>query len=329
MNQMTKKILQISGSSVITLLLLIATFGGISYGLYYSPQAANLSCRGCEGAAQAVMINGFDLYYRAIGTDQDHPPIVLLHGGPGQSSQTLKDGFDFLADNYRVIFYDQRGSGNSQIKPGASFYTIELLVAELETLRHDVIHAEKMILIGHSAGGALAMRYAMRYPAHVEKMVLVCALSPNNGLEVGGPLIHAIYAALNIVSGNLPPADPLQANLKFNDLLFKASISRMYDPRRTDLLQDMGYASFAVNRDITTSTMGGNFDKQLAQLTFPSLIISGKADNSPFTDEAVAKHFHDVLPNSTLVQMERSGHWPYLEERALFQSILRSFLESD
>ena len=333
MNQTLKKIGQISGISLLALLVLVAAFGGVAYALYYSPQAANLPCRGCDGAAQAVTIDGFDLYYRAIGRDQGRSPIVLLHGGPGQSSQTLKDGFDFLADNYRanyrVIFYDQRGSGNSQIKPGAPFYTIEQLVAELETLRHDVIRTEKMILIGHSAGGALAMRYAMLYPEHVEKMVLVCALAPNNGLEVGGPLMHAIYAALNVVTGNLPPADPRQADLEFNELLFKTNIGRLYDPRRTDLLQDMGYVSFAVNRDITSSTMGGNFDQQLGQLTFPSLIIYGKADHSPFTDEAVAKHFQAVLPNATLMPMEHSGHWPYLEEHTVFQTVLLSFLGSD
>lgn len=340
MNQLIKRILQISGISLIALLVLVVAFGGVAYYLYYSPQAANLPCRGCDGAAQAVPVNGFALYYRTMGRDQAHAPVVLLHGGPGQSSQTFKDGFDFLADNhqandrandranYRVIFYDQRGSGNSQIKPGASFYTIEQLVAELETLRHEVIRTEKMILIGHSAGGALAMRYAIRYPEHVEKMVLVCALAPNNGLAVGGPLLHAIYAALNIVGGNLPPADPRQADRKFNELLFQANLDRLYDPSRTDLLQEMGYVSFAVNRDITSSTMGGNFDPQLAQLPFPTLIIYGKADHSPFTDEVVAKHLQAVLPNATLVPMVHSGHWPYLEERALFQSVLLKFLGS-
>jgi len=326
MNQTLKKIGQTSGISLLALLVLVAAFGGVSYDLYYSPQAASLPCRGCDGAAQAVTIDGFDLYYRAIGRDHGHAPIVLLHGGPGQSSQTFKDGFDFLADNDRVIFYDQRGSGNSQIKPGASFYTIEQLVAELETLRHAVIRTEKMILIGHSAGGALAMRYALRYPEHVEKMVLVCALAPNNGLAVGGPLLHAIYASMNVVAGNLPPADPLQADLEFNALNFTANLDRLYDPSRTDLLQEMGYVSFAVNRDITSSTMGGNFDQQLAQLTFPTLIIYGKADHSPFTDEAVAKHFQAVLPNATLVPMAHSGHWPYLEERAVFQTVLLRFL---
>ncbi len=139
MNHTMKKILRISGIILIALLLLVAIFGGVSYYLYYSPQAANLPCRGCDGAAQAVPINGFDLYYRTIGKDRAHAPVVLLHGGPGQSSQTFKDGFNFLADKYWVIFYDQRGSGNSQIKPGASFYTIENLVEELETLRRDVI----------------------------------------------------------------------------------------------------------------------------------------------------------------------------------------------
>lgn len=61
MNQTLKKIGQISGISLRALLVLVAAFGGVSYYLYYSPQAASLPCRGCDGAAQAVTIDGFDM----------------------------------------------------------------------------------------------------------------------------------------------------------------------------------------------------------------------------------------------------------------------------
>lgn len=138
--------------------------------------------------------------------------------------------------------------------------------------------------------------------------------------------MDVIVASMNVLAGNLPSADPLEADQQFSEVIFEANIGRMYNPSRTDLLQDMGYASFAVNRDVTRSTMGGNFDERLAQLTFPTLIIYGKADNSPFTDSAVAQRFHEVLPNSTLAEMSQSGHWPYLEEPEPFQTVLEGFL---
>ncbi len=326
MKRTLKKALQIIGIILLVLTVLLAAFGGISYSLYYAPEAAELPCRGCEGEARAAAINGFDLYYREIGNNPERPPVVLLHGGPGQSSQTFKDGFDFLADDYRVVFYDQRGSGNSQIRPGADFYTIDLLVEELEALRREVIGADKIILVGHSAGGALATRYAIAYPQHVEKMVLVCALPPNGGQATGGVMMDALIASMNVLAGNLPPADPLEADRQFNELSFKTSANRLYDPSRTSLLEDMGYASLAVNRDITRSTLGGNFDEKLSQLAFPTLVIYGKGDNSTSTGEAMARRISEIIPDATLVAMERSGHWPYLEEPERFQTVLSDFL---
>lgn len=327
MNQIMKRISKILGSILLVVVILVVATGSISYHLYYSPQAADLPCRSCSGEARAVNVNGFDLYYREIGGNNDHPPIVLLHGGPGQSSQTFKDGFDFLAGEHRVIFYDQRGSGNSQIKPDSALYTIDLLVEELETLRRDVIQADKIILIGHSAGGALTLRYAMKYPEHVEKIVLICALPPNGGLPTGGLLMDSIVATMNVFGGNLPPADPLQADQQFNSLIRKSNINRMYDPERTDLFDDMGYASFAVNRDLTRSTYGGNFDEQLRQLQMQALILYGEADHSSFTGPDVARHMHELIPNSVLTGFEHSGHWPYLEEPQQFENILLDFLD--
>jgi hypothetical protein len=121
-----KKIQKIAAILFLAIVVVLVAFGALSHSLYYSPQAAELPCRDCEGAARAVHVDGFDPYYREIGADTVQTPVVLLHGGPGQSSLTFKTGFDFLAETRRVVFYDQRGFGNSQIKPGAEFYTIRL-----------------------------------------------------------------------------------------------------------------------------------------------------------------------------------------------------------
>ncbi len=322
-----KRTLKIIVRIILALCVVLVAFGAVSHYLYYGSQAAELPCRNFEDDARAVNVGGFDLYYREMGTDTTQTPVVLIHGGPGQSSQTFKDGFDFLAATRRVIFYDQRGSGNSQIKPGAKFYTIGRLVEELESLRREVIGADQMTLIAHSAGGTLALRYALAYPNRVEKLVLVCALPANGGMAVGGVGVEMVVAAMYTLSGALPPADPLQADAEFNDLIFETNIARLYDSSRTDLLQGTGYASFAVNRDITRSSLGGNFDARLAHLTFPVLVIYGKADDSPYTGAAVAQRLAAALPNTMLVAMEHSGHWPYLEEPATFQAAINDFLE--
>jgi proline iminopeptidase len=225
-----------------------------------------------------------------------------------------------------VVYYDQRGSGNSQIQPDASAYTIEQLVEELESLRRDVLASDQTILVGHSAGGALAQRYALKYPAHVKELILVGALPANGGQTYAGVLLDAIVATMNVLGGNLPPADPQQADARFAVKGYKAAIPRLYDPGHPELIQDFGYYSFAVNRDLTRSTWGGNYDAQMRQLPMPALVIYGAGDHSPYTGEPVARQMQAAIPNSTLVGFDHSGHWPYLEEPQRFQQVINEFL---
>ena len=299
----------------------------VSYALYFSPKAADLPCRSCSGAARAVQVHGFDLYYRSVGQRGSNPPVVLLHGGPGMSSDTFKKGFDFLADRYEVIYYDQRGSGNSQIKPDTSNYTIEQLVEELETLRRDVLKSEQMIVVGHSAGGASAQRYALKYPERVNKLILVAALPANGGQAFSGVIMDAIFATLNVLGGNIPAADPVEADTRFAELSYKSALPRLYDTSHPETIQDFGYYSFASNREFTQSTWGGNYDEQLQQLNMPALIIYGAGDGSGYTGEARAQEMQQAIPGAVLARFDHSGHWPYLEEPQRFQETMNRFLQ--
>ncbi|HUX22622.1 MAG TPA: alpha/beta fold hydrolase, partial [Spirochaetia bacterium] len=93
----------------------------IVYGVLLSNslvRAANLPVRNLTGGARSVHINGFDLWYREVGpADRNAPVLVVIHGGPGMSDHYFGTLLDRLKNRYRVVYYDQRGSGFSQIRP--------------------------------------------------------------------------------------------------------------------------------------------------------------------------------------------------------------------
>jgi pimeloyl-ACP methyl ester carboxylesterase len=216
---------------------LVAVVIGIADLAFYSVGPADLPCRGCEGDARAVTVDGFDLYYRELGDDGALPPVVVVHGGPGHSSQSFKGALDFLAGDRRVIYYDQRGSGNSEIKPDTAFYTIDRLVDELEALRRTVIGADRIVILAHSAGGALGQRYAIAYPQHVDRLILVSSIPVNNG--IGQPLpTDVLLPVLFALGAGLPPADPVEADAWFARQLVATSASRLYDQGKTALVED-------------------------------------------------------------------------------------------
>ncbi|MGD0174577.1 MAG: alpha/beta hydrolase [Anaerolineales bacterium] len=308
----------------LALLIIAIAFIGFANFAYYSVLPADLPCRNCSGDAKAISVGGFDLYYRETGPASDPVPVVLLHGGPGHSSLSFKQGFDFLARDHRVIYYDQRGSGNSQIKPDPSLYTIDLLVQELESIRRDVLHADKIIVIGHSAGGALAQRYALAYPEHVQLMVLISSIRINNG--VGLPLLwDAFSPVLYAVGPGFPPADPGQADAWFSKLNLLTSLPRLADPANRSLIEDSGYISFATWREVSRSLEGPDYSGALRKLPVKTLVAYGAADGAA-TGKANASAICDLLPDCTLAGFEHSGHWPFLEEPVKFEEVLSSFL---
>ncbi len=307
--------------AILAVLVLIALYAAIAYFLYSRvlPQS-----RPCVDCATLVHINGYDLYYRELGTDKGLPPIILVHGGPGHSSLSFKNGFDFLAEQTLVIYYDQRGSGNSQIKPNPADYTIEQLVDELETLRRDVVKADKIFLAGHSFGSALVQRYTIKYPQHVEKMVIVGGIRINNGMS--NPFVWKWFGgALYSTALGFPPANPKAADAWFTKSSEKENPSRLFNKASTHLLENTGTVSFAPWREISFSLVGSDYKKELSQLNIPTLFIYGTAD-SQYTGKPVADELCASLPNCQSVEFTQSGHWAFLEEPEKFQQVLKDFL---
>jgi proline iminopeptidase len=316
--------MRIIGIGLFILLAAAIAFIGFANIRYYSVLPADLPCRNCSGDARAFSVDGFDLYYRELGPAGDPVPVVLLHGGPGHSSRSFKQGFDFLARERRVIYYDQRGSGYSQIKSDPSLYTIDQLVEELESLRRDVIRAEKIVVVGHSAGGALAQRYALAYPQHVDRLILIASIRINNG--IGAPLLWDVFSPVLYALGpGLPSADPASADEWFADLNLATSLPRLYDPADRALIEDSGYISFATWREVSRSLEGSDYAADLSVLSVRTLVLYGTADAGA-TGKANAVAICGLLPECTLAGFDYSGHWPFLEEPELFQSTVSSFL---
>ena len=307
--------------AILAVLVLIALYAAIAYFLYNRvlPQS-----RPCVDCATPAHINGYDLYYRELGTDKGLPPVILVHGGPGHSSLSFKNGFDFLAEETRVIFYDQRGSGNSQIKPNPEDYTIEQLVEELEALRRDVVKADKVILVGHSFGSALVQRYALKYPEYVVKMVIVGGIRINNGMS--NRFVWKYFGgALYSTALGFPPADSKSADAWFTKSSEKDNPQRLFDKTKTDSLKDTGTVSFAPWREISFSLVGYDYKKELSQLNVPTLFIYGTAD-SQYTGKPVADELCATLPNCQSVEFTQSGHWAFIEEPEKFQQVIHDFL---
>jgi len=109
------------------------------------------------------------LYYEQCGNPQGKP-VVLLHGGPGAGCSAKMRRFHDPA-KYRIVLFDQRGSGRSTPHADLVDNTTWDLVADTEKLRSR-LGIERWQVFGGSWGSTLALAYAETHPERVTELVL-------------------------------------------------------------------------------------------------------------------------------------------------------------
>lgn len=128
----------------------------------------------------AISVNGALLHSEAFG-HPDSTIVVCLHGGPGSDYRYMLNCKELAEHGYRVVFYDQRGTGLSQRFPKSYYAALgdsaieRLFYSELTgVIAHYRTHAaQKVYLLGQSWGAMMATGYAGKYPNAVQGLVVM------------------------------------------------------------------------------------------------------------------------------------------------------------
>lgn len=115
-------------------------------------------------------INGYKFHTEIFGKP-DATPVIVVHGGPGGDYEYLRS-LQALGDDYRVIFYDQRGTGLSP-RVDKQFLTIEQNLDDLKSIVDHFSNGKKVKLIGHSWGAMLVVGYLSKNRDRVSQAVIV------------------------------------------------------------------------------------------------------------------------------------------------------------
>jgi proline iminopeptidase len=287
------------------------------------------------------VLNGARHYYRVGGpASSGVPPVVFLHGGPGQGSEH----FDALAGPFmerqlRMVYFDQRGSGQSE-RPANGDYALSTLVEDIEALRQ-ALGVPKIALVGHSFGGLLALEYGAKYPDHVSHLVFVDGLWDTR-LQCrlrAGRLAELRPEAYARVRGDTTAPDGTRRSdceLEFRALrgaereayttalMFPdpAVAARMDSVNNARGIRNTGELSRAL---FSAGLLQYRFTAQ-SRLTMPVLVVGGRFDGAaaPMGMRELARG----LPNARFVEFERSGHFVYLDEPDRFAREVAAFVQS-
>jgi proline iminopeptidase len=251
---------------------------------------------------------------------------VVLHGGPGAHHDYLLPGFDALAHGRELIYYDQRGGGQSPVAREIPVGWREQ-VKDLEELRRQW-GLEQMTLVGYSWGGLLAQLYATEFPARVARLALVSPAPAWREMR--------LEFEQNFAVRNLAPALQRQrAELRASGLrerdpaayakqVFELSVAPyFYDPAKARDLTPFRVTG-RTQQEVWSSLDNYDLRPALATLALRAIVLQGKDDLIPLeSSRTVAR-----LLGAELHLLDRCGHVPYVEAHEEFVRLLDGFLRA-
>jgi len=282
-----------------------------------------------------------DLYFEAQG---EGTPVVIINGGPGAGHTVFLGWFEFLLrTNHQLVYFDETGRGRATKKIDRPI-TPQMGVDDLEALRKH-LKADKIIVLAHSYGGIQGLQYALQYPQHVEKLIMVNASydaqSHAMNIEHVKEVTKNRYPLrwkelLKLREEGVPGSDD-----KYTKLLSLGADMYWYNPENRRMLRKLSTGNpadrFALQTYIdiigedSEWSLGGTLKglevaQDLKDFNIPTLIIGGRYDQ--ITTPRIVHRFREMLPPETaeLHMFEKSGHWPWVEENKKFVDLLSGFL---
>ncbi|MDR6902296.1 proline iminopeptidase-family hydrolase [Rhizobium miluonense] len=121
-------------------------------------------------ARHVVEVDGYKVVAYSFGSGLE--TVFCLNGGPGLPCDYLREAHSCLIDKgYRVVAFDQLGTGASDRPTDKGLWSIGRYVEETETVRK-ALGLGKVHMLGHSWGGWLAIDYALIYPENLQTLIL-------------------------------------------------------------------------------------------------------------------------------------------------------------
>ncbi|PYV57438.1 MAG: hypothetical protein DMG90_19160 [Acidobacteria bacterium] len=288
-----------------------------------------------------VDANGVMIYYKLLGRGK---PLLVVHGGPGASHDYFLPYLLPLARHYRLVFIDERGSGQSEKLEEVSAYTVDNMVEDVEAVRR-ALNLGQISLLGHSYGGVLAQAYALKYQKNLSHLILGSTFSstkamndvlarikqniPSDARErVNKMESEGLYGHGKDYEKNRYTSDYMIAAWGdgYFPYLYQNRPDPNYDPvdngkMAWDLYKEMWgeHGEFVIDGNLKSA----EYTEQLSAIKIPTLIIAGDHDES---DPSLSRTMHEKIGGSKLVILPRSGHMTFVDQPGLFQKSIEEFL---
>lgn len=261
--------------------------------------------------------------------------LVVISGGPGCSCDYIRDSHkQYAKEGFRVVAWDQLGTGKSDAPTDRSLWNIPRFVAELEAVRQ-ALKLGKISIVGHSWGGVLGLEYTLAHPTQVRQFVLA-------NMAVSIPLLNLGFKqckiALGVETAKMISLREGQGTTSHPEYQAAATLLSYRHMCRTHpwpapvvaSLAALGPAfpvMFGPHLYHCTGTLA-TWDRtaDLHRVKVPVLVTTGEHDYVLPEYVAIAMNY---LPNAKLKMFEGCGHMPFFENPRAYHREVLAFLRGN
>lgn len=282
-----------------------------------------------------VAVPGGTVATYSIGTG---PEVVLLvSGGPGLSCDYVRDTHARLAGNrYRVVAYDQLGTGASERPDDTSLWTIERAIEEAEAVRA-ALDLGRVHYLGQSWGAFMGIDYALAYPDRLKTLTLEGGVASVSHIEHEWERLRLALGAETVAMLHRHEAEGTLDHPEYQGAMtllayrhvcrlqtWPPALMRSLSPENYNVTMFNTVQGYNELGAITGNLKGYERLDQLHRIKLPVQLFCG------FYDEctpAAQKLMRDRLPDSRLSVFSNSAHLPFMEEPEAYFAILEAFLD--
>jgi sigma-B regulation protein RsbQ len=251
-----------------------------------------------SASLQAATVDGLNVHSTTSGSGET--TVVLVHGYTCDES-TWSEQVPALAAKYRVITLDLPGHGKSDV-PAVEKFSMDLFARAIEAVRADS-RVDRVVLVGHSMGTPVILRYAKLYPQHIAALVLV------DGLMLDGPPMAGRGAAMGGPDGSKNR---------------EAQIQRFFVPATPPAVQEKVRRMMLAAPEATAiGAMNASFEASGTIEQIQRVPVLAIYAGSPLASRRVVLSH---VPQAEYVQIADTGHFLMLEKPAEFNRVLLEFL---
>lgn len=279
-----------------------------------------------------VTIDGYRVVTYSFGKGKD--VLFCLNGGPGLPCDYLREAHSCLADDgFRVVTFDQLGTGKSDRPTDKKLWDITRYVAEVETIRQK-LDLGKVHLLGHSWGGWLAIEYALTHPEALRTLILEDTVADMPHLVSELNRLRAALGSETVAMMQRHEAEgtidhpAYQAAVTILNYRHVCRLDEWPAPVKRSL-DDWNMGPYVTMQGPNEFLYTGNLKDwnrvpDLHRITVPVLITTGQHDE---LTPACALRMKQHLPDAELHCFPNSSHMPFYEEPQAYYPVLRDFLK--